>query len=207
MPNPNDETPIEGIRFEVPDHFPAEWTNVGNIAIGGSIDSSPAPVELSAEVISERNRFVSDMTHRVEWAMENQSLLPEEVDVQPRLEGQMLLKIIHPEARKNLSAGDFGILIDDGKDYPDRIPGSERPRMSVTRTFTDNDGVFNAQRVDIMQSGSMLLKTSKDNGGDLKLVPDAIPIELTTSDVLAMMTEHLDASSAEVGLKIPPAQP
>ena len=78
--------------------------------------------------------------------------------------------------------------------------------MSVTRTFIDNDNVFKAQRVDIMQNGTMVLKTSKDNAGDLKLVPDALPIELTTSDVLAMMTEHLDASSAEVGLKIPPTQ-
>ena len=116
IPNPNDETPHDGLNFEVPDHFPAEWTDVGYVAIGGSIDSSPAPVELSAETISERNRFIADMMHRVEWASDNQSLLPEEVDVQPRLEGQMLLKILHPEVRKNLSAGDFGILIDDGKD-------------------------------------------------------------------------------------------
>jgi hypothetical protein len=133
--------------------------------------------------------------------------LPEGVDVQPRQEGQTLLRVVHPETSKQLSAGDFGILIDDGKDYPDRIAGAERPRLSVTRTFTDTEGVFKSQRVNIMQDGTMRLETCKDNGVDRRLMPDAIPVDLTTSDVLIMMTEHLNASSTEAGLNIPPAQP
>lgn len=202
----------------IPDTIPAEVfdTSAGipeervHAATEADDDSSSnAETEQSAEMQAATHDFMLDMQHRVDFAKDNPHLLPKGAsvfDVNPPDEngkqaevGNTLFKISPEEAGIDSSAGgEFGIWINEqGK------PGS--PLMIVTRGYKDQAGVLNTQRIEINSDGSAILDSfiRVDDHHFEGMERTGEPVKLETGEVFDMMTEMMDASSAEIGLEIP----